>query len=161
MDLNIRVQVNLLQWVQRIIADLDPNAAKALYHFLQTSHLQQYLAYRKPPTVLSRGKHQFYQEMLRRWNHYRIFEPESESTIRKDALWYNSNIGPGKTFLHWRNWQDKGVETVGDICHESEDRLLSHKEISQKFNLTCTQHQEQYPNSMAQGLYQGLAGSGE
>lgn len=31
-----------------------------------------------------------------------------------------------------------GIVTINDICHENDNRLLSHEEISQKFGITCT-----------------------
>lgn len=76
--------------------------------------------------------------MLRVWSKYRNFEPENESTIRKEALWLNNKVGPGPTGLHWQAWQEKGIKTVGDICHSTEDRLMSHSEISEKFNVRCS-----------------------
>lgn len=41
-------------------------------------------------------------------------------------------------FIYWRNWQKHGVETIGDICHHSEGRLLSYLELSEKIHIPCT-----------------------
>lgn len=53
-------------------------------------------------------------------------------------LWFNNRIGPGKAGICWQKWQDKGIEKLGDICHELDGRLMSHTEISDKYNVPCT-----------------------
>lgn len=138
LDLKIRVEVNLLQWVRRMTTETDMNAGKVLRYLLQTDTLKQYFLYRKPQTSLPAGKCQFYKEMMKACRKYRNFEPEDKSTICKEALWFNGKIGPSTSGIHWPTWQEKGIEMVGDICHESEDRLMSHIEITDKFNLRCT-----------------------
>lgn len=138
LDLQIRVDVNILQWVRRMTTGTNTNARKALCHLLQTTDLKQYLLYRNPKTLLPPGKYKFYHKMLRVWRKYRKFEPENEATIHKEALWHNNNIGPGSSGIHWQSWQEKGIQIVGDICHEAEDRLMSHTEISEKFKVRCS-----------------------
>lgn len=83
LDLGIRVQVNLLQWVRRVTAEKDMNLGEALRHLLRTTNLKQYLSYRNPPTQIPIGRHKIYQEMLKVWRRFRNFEPDNESTIRK------------------------------------------------------------------------------
>lgn len=94
LDLKTRVKVNLLQWARRMTMEVDMNAGMAIRFLLKTNNLKQYLSYRKPQTLLPLGKHKFYQEMLKVWRKYRNFEPVNESTIRKEALWFNNSIGP-------------------------------------------------------------------
>lgn len=40
--------------------------------------------------------------------------------------------------LHWPRWEQAGISSVGDICHPTEGRLLSHTEVTEKFNIGCT-----------------------
>lgn len=35
-------------------------------------------------------------------------------------------------------WEKAGIVAVGDLCHHSEDRLLSHSEITEKYKIHCT-----------------------
>lgn len=76
--------------------------------------------------------------MIAIWRKGRQFEPLTETDVRKDPLWFNRQIGPATSYIHWKNWQEKGVETIGDICHDTEPRLLSHNEITAKFHIPCT-----------------------
>lgn len=79
--------------------------------------MKQYLLYRNPKTPLPKEKYKFYQEMLKVWKKYKKFELEQESTVRKEALWFNQRISPGSSGILWLTWQDKGIEKIGDICH--------------------------------------------
>lgn len=138
LDLNIRTQVNLLQWARRMVTQPDMNAANALCYLLKTKNLKQYRSYRNLQPLIPPGTHKFYREMLKVSQRYRKFIPENESTIRKEALWYNNRIGPSTKGILWPGWQEQEIETVGDIYHETEDRLMSHSVISEKFSVRCT-----------------------
>lgn len=47
-------------------------------------------------------------------------------------------MGSRKTSLHWQSGERGGISTLGDICHPTEGRLLSHTEIADKFKVQCT-----------------------
>lgn len=79
LDLGIRVEVNLLQWVRRIAGKTETYVGKALNHILRTSSMRDYLRYRNPQIRLPPGKHRFYHEMLKVWKRYRNFELENKS----------------------------------------------------------------------------------
>lgn len=138
MDLPTRIQVNQLQWVRRLIKTPDMNAGNALRYILGVDNLGRFLSYRSPSYTTSAANFCFYHEMLKTWQRYRKFEPENENAIRRESLWFNHLLGPGLEHISRRGWQDKGIETVGDLCHQSENRLLSHTEISDKFGIVCT-----------------------
>lgn len=138
LDLSIRVEVNMLQWIRRVIKKPTMNTGKALAVIVKSDDIVQFLAYRNPQFNIPQGQFRFYREMLATWYKYRQFSPETESAIRREPLWFNTKIGPKNSHIHWRVWQNHGIETIGDICHHSQDRLLSHVEIADKFGVPCT-----------------------
>lgn len=138
MDLRTRVEVNFLQWAKRMLNKPDMNAASALRHIAGADDVVKFLTYRNPPFNLDRGRFKFYAQLMAVWKKHRNFEPSTETAVRGEPLWFNNRIGPRNSFIFWPTWQRKGIETVGDISHDSDDRLLSHTELSEKFDITCT-----------------------
>lgn len=138
MDMEIRIKVNLLQWFRRVLRNPGMHVNRALCHILNTDNLARFLTYRKPLPHTPSEDFPFYLEMLKLWKRYRNFEPETEEAIRKESLWHNHLLAPGLYSQQQRRWQERGVETMGDICHHEEDRLLSQTEFTDKFHVPCT-----------------------
>lgn len=65
-------------------------------------------------------------------------DPLDESAVRREVLWYNKKIGGSKAPVHWPSWEKAGIKTVGDLCHHSEGRLLSHHEIQASYGIKCS-----------------------
>lgn len=76
--------------------------------------------------------------MLSTWRKYRNVDPVGKTAIRKEHIWFNDRIRAETTHLNRRTWEETGIVTIGDLCHESEDRLLSHTEIATKYSLPCS-----------------------
>lgn len=138
MDLEIRTKVNILQWFRRLIKDPMMHTGKALCHVLGTDNLAQFLNYRAPSDLMPTEGFRFYSEMMKLWKQYRNFEPVTEQAVRKESIWYNNFLMPGLFSQQLQRWQEQGIETVGDVCHEEEDRTLSHTEIESKYRIPCT-----------------------
>lgn len=58
--------------------------------------------------------------------------------IRQEFLWHNKRITAGATYLKRKTWEAKGILSIHDICHPSEPRLLSHQEVSDRYNISCS-----------------------
>lgn len=39
-------------------------------------------------------------------------------------------------FIHWKRWKQAGILTIHDLCHETNEQLLSHSEINDRFNVS-------------------------
>lgn len=138
LDLHTRVTVNLLQWARTLIKKPQMNVGRTLGYILGLDDVSRIFSYRNLPVLISDDKFRFYKELMETWRKFRQFEPTSEAAIRNEPLWYNNHIGPPSSYIVWTKWQDKGIETKGQVCHEVEARLMSHLDISITYNFTCT-----------------------
>lgn len=75
----------------------DMNAAKTLGHIMGTNDIKKFLCYKNRETSLTANRFCFYAKMLEVWRKYRDFEPEGETAIRKEPLWFNHRLG---TIIH-------------------------------------------------------------
>lgn len=137
-DLETRVKTNLLQWVKRIISGPDTNVAQSLCHLLGTEDLVRFFSYRSPPLPPALKSHKFYLKMVKLYEQLHDIEPTEENSIRRQILWYNREVGPKNSTIHWPRWERAGINTVGDLCHPTEGRLLSHLELQNFYGLSCT-----------------------
>lgn len=137
-DLETRVKVNLLQRVKRILTKPDTNVADSLRYLLGTEDLTKFLSYRSPPIPASLKNHKFYDYMMKIYQAVHNFEPENEQAIQSQMLWYNRRIGANNNRIFWPNWERTGISTIGDICHPSEGRLMSHQELQIKHGIECS-----------------------
>lgn len=138
LDLEVRKEVNMLQWIKRLILKPHMNAGNTLGHITESDSVVRYLSYRNPSFPEHRTGFRFYRDMMTVWRKYRCFEPVGESAIRKEHFWFNDRLSTTNTHLNWKKWEQRGIVTIGDLCHESEDRLLSHTEISDKCSTNCS-----------------------
>lgn len=80
----------------------------------------------------------FYEALLKVWSNH-SFPPMGEMEIRNEVLWHNRFMGvPLQDPILRKRWGDAGINTMHDICHPVENRLLSHSEIKDKFQVHCT-----------------------
>lgn len=138
MDLNIRIKVNILQWTRRLLRGPHMNVEFVLNHLLETEDLRGLLKYRNPPVPPLRNTFRFYGEMLQLWSKFRKFEPEFEGDIRSEPIWFNSYLGDGIFRDQRKKWQQAGIETIHDVCHRAENRIMSHTELTASFGMPCS-----------------------
>ena len=56
--------------------------------------------------------------------------------IRSETLWLNKNIIWNMKEIHWKDWQEKGINIIHDIV-DARGKFLSINELKQKYKLTC------------------------
>lgn len=77
--------------------------------------------------------------MMKVWLKYHSFPPEGEQAIRRETIWYNECITYKQQDARLqKRWEEAGIITIQDICHPQEGRLLSHQEITARYNMPCT-----------------------
>lgn len=137
-DLEARVTVNLLQWIRRVLTKPDTNIADSLRLLLETNDLTRFFSFRSPVIPTNLVTHRFYYKMMKVYHAAHDVDPTDENSIRNQILWFNRSIGVKNNTIHWPRWEKAGINTIGDICHLSEGRLMSHQEIRTKFGVSCT-----------------------
>lgn len=137
-DLQTRTQAALLQMLRRILAHPALGAAAFLRQALAVDDLTE--EFRTKPVQIHRSMKNlpYYQSILKLWFKFHTFYPTEETAIRQEALWGNRWITTEKGPLHNRPWSSKGIRVIQDICHPTEDRLLSHIEVQEKYGIKCT-----------------------
>lgn len=76
--------------------------------------------------------------MFELWHSVHAFEPMCEVEVRREVLWCNQRISIASAPVKWRKWEGAGILTINDICHDNEDRILSHLEVEAKFGFRCS-----------------------
>lgn len=114
------------------------NIIHTLSHMMDTDDLTSVLSYRAPRIPTTLKKHTFYNSVIRLFLSLHDTEPIDEDAIRRERLWCNPQIGTQKSTIHWLAWERAGASKVGDICHPTEGRLMSHIEIKEKFGIQCS-----------------------
>lgn len=137
-DLETRTQLAWLSWIRRAINKPTESTAETLRDLLQIQDLSHILA-TKPTFDRSLTKQApFYAQVLQCWNKLHNLPPTDEQDIRREVLWLNSRITLNGKVLsgpRWTHWRDKGITTLGQICHPQEDRLLDQEELEREFAL--------------------------
>lgn len=138
MDLQTRANVSAIQWVRRILLNRAPNVALTLAHFIGTQDLPAVLSSKPKLPPLGIKHDPFYTSLFKLWDQLHGFHPEGEDGIRNEIIWDNKWVSPG-TFTGARvPWEAKGIRTIHDICHPTEGRLLSHQELSDRYEVRCS-----------------------
>lgn len=138
-DLETRIKVSYISWVKRILSDPSSCPAAFLRHLLGVPSVTEWLRCKPklPPIESTHSK--FYSTLLKVWIEVHSHPPEGEAEIRNETLWDNKFIGVAlQDPALQKRWREAGIKTVQDICHNDEDRLLSHSEIKNKFRVHCT-----------------------
>lgn len=82
----------------------------------------------------------FYRAVLNTWFQVRDRPPSTELEIRSQVIWENHWISSPQHFLKrelWKRWMEAGILLINNICHDTENRLLGHEEMSEKFLIRC------------------------
>lgn len=114
------------------------NVATSLSAMIGTNDLNAYLASKPKDPPVGVNHEPFYHNLFKLWDLLHGFDPREEDSIRKEVIWGNKRITPGGSPLHRPLWESKGIHTVHDICHPTENRLLSHEELSIRYDVTCS-----------------------
>lgn len=122
LDIETRIEVNLLQWIKRLLTHQEMNTSKVLQHVWHTERLDTFLSYRNP-RIPSLSGFEFYRIMLKIWGKYRA--------IRKETFWCNKRVGSCAVVSNQQRWEEAGIISVGDLCHGIEGRLISHSELTE------------------------------
>lgn len=138
MDLQLRVKVSYIQWIRRFLLNRSPNTAASIASFIGVKDIKSYLAYKpkSPPAGILHDK--FYLQLFKLWDELHGFDPQGKDFIRQEILWHNKRIVSGDLSPKRRGWATKGINTIQDICHPTEARLLSHQELSTRFDVRCS-----------------------
>lgn len=67
--------------------------------------------------------------------------PANEKEVRAEVLWSNKYISLSPHLFPEgtrRAWIGAGILQVHDICHPTENRLLGHTELQQRFGVQCS-----------------------
>lgn len=137
-DYPARVEASLVQWIKRILQDRVPNVAASLSFLVGCRDLKAYFAHKPGVPPVGINHNPFYQNLFKTWDVLHGFSPEGEDLIRRELLWNNKFITAGTTTPLRGRWEAKGIHTIHDICHPSEARLLSHQELSTKYDVPCS-----------------------
>lgn len=140
MDLNCRRKANHISWIKRILREPRSSSAEMIRTIIGEENLGLALGYRRPTM---KGDHHiptFYVEMLDTWYEVRDSTPLTEKEIREEVIWSNHLISSPQHMLkhsQWRGWIEAGVTLIHHLCHDTDDRLLGHEEIQEKFQIRC------------------------
>lgn len=137
-DLQTRTHAALIQGIRRILHEPRLGPAAFLRQILGITDLKEYFRTkpRQIPTAIKTLP--YYNSMFKLWFKLHHFFPLDETSVRQEALWGNKWITNIKGPIQNEAWANRGVLIIQDICHQSEDRLLSHLEMNEKHNVKCT-----------------------
>lgn len=140
MDLKAKIEANLLTWVVRISRCPNSSAGETIKRILEEDDIATIFASKFDPLQSMTAQSPFYMEILRVWALYHNKPPHDENEVRSEILWNNTHVPltselfpPGLR----QAWKRAGVLRVKDLCHPSEDRLLSHQEIEDRYGIQC------------------------
>ena len=77
----------------------------------------------------------FWLDVMRTWLKVRKVELKTERDIRKEVIWFNSQIKVGGRLVCYLDWFEKGISQINDIIDE-QGNMLSHENLQWKTGLT-------------------------
>lgn len=140
MDLPSRVRANHIGWIKRILRNPDCSSAEMLRNILGMENIDLALSFKRPTLTTNEQAAPFYRAILETWLDARDFEPLGEADIRAEVIWQNHHVSSPQHMLKhnlWKRWIEAGITMVQHICHDSENRILGHEEIQEKFHIRC------------------------
>lgn len=140
MDLACRVKTNHIGWIKRILRNPICSSAEVLRNILGEENINLALSFKQPPSNPNKTLAPFYGTILATWLETRDFEPSSELDIRGEVLWQNHHISSPRHMLRqdqWGSWSEAGMTMVHHLCHETNNRILGHEEIQEKYQIKC------------------------
>lgn len=138
MDLETRTQVNMIQWIKRVINNPNSSAAGTLRTIIDTSSLNSHFAAKRGPNKELNPAHKFYCAAFIVWDKFHGFELSSGREVRAEWLWQNKRIQSGGRPIRGSSWQRSGINHIADLCHGTNNLFLSHTELSNKFGVQCS-----------------------
>lgn len=138
MDLETRVQSNLLQWPKRFVLAPTSNAALTLGHLLRTDSIVDSFSFTISKVPEGVTHIMFYIQMFKYWIQFHSTSPTTETQIRRQVIWNNRWITSNGQPLFWKDWKRKGINTMDNICNGEEGRLYSHTEIMERYHVRCS-----------------------
>ena len=76
----------------------------------------------------------FWVEVLRTWLNFTFDDPISNEQVRKQTIWFNSNIRIGRKPVFWSKWFEAGILKMKDVVNENGE-FLTHEEMERKFKI--------------------------
>lgn len=137
-DLESRAEAAHVQAIRRIIHRPHLRSADYIRHLLKTDELSETFRSRPKSLPITILRIPYYTAVFRTWFRFHNFYPAEENSIRSEALWNNKWITTTNGPLHNHVWARKGIGVIQDICHPHEGRLLSHSELTTRYNVCCT-----------------------
>lgn len=138
MDLETRVQSNLLQWPKRLVTAPASNTTLTLAHILQANSAGEFFSYNLPKAPEEVKNLPFYMQVFKFWIQVHQSDPVTESEVRREIIWNNRWIICNGQSLLWSHWRGRGINTIDDLCNDEEGRLYSHSELSERYHIRCT-----------------------
>lgn len=138
MDLESRIQVNLLQWIRRLINNPNSSAAGTLRTIIDTDSLETYFAAKRGTRTVLSPTHKFYCSAMVLWDRLHGFEPSNDREVRAEWLWHNKRILKGGKPIDNTAWQRAGIKIISDLCHRNSGIFLSHTELSNRYDVPCS-----------------------
>lgn len=138
MDLETRVKVSVLQWVRRLVKKPQSNTGQSLKHLLQVKCLTTHFLC-KLQHIPERVKSiPFYSSLFALWNEFHAVPLKDEDAIRRERIWSNKFITIEGESLSRSSWERRGIITINDLCQPGENRLHSHVEIRDNYDIKCS-----------------------
>lgn len=100
LDLNIRIQMNMQQWVKRILKSPESNTAHYLTRATGCPNLPDYLSSKQPDKPSWVMGLKFYGKMHQICDKFLCFQSTNEQEVRQELVWNNRWITSGGIFLY-------------------------------------------------------------
>lgn len=140
MDLSCRKKANHIGWIKRILREPNGSSAEMVRKILGEENINLALGFKKPAKRMDLLAPPFYRDMLDTWFEVKDFTPLNEADVREEIIWSNPNVSSPQHMLHhgqWKGWIDAGIFLVHHLCHATDNRLLGHEEIREKYQVKC------------------------
>lgn len=135
-DFSARIQAARMMWVKRIFLDGDSFSFHFLAHLTGSPGVGT-IMHGKPSSLPPRPKPPpFILKFLTFGTN--CTQPVSESEVRWEVLWFNKRVTIEGSPYRWDKWWRRGIMRIEDLLHETEGRLLSHTELSDKLGIPVT-----------------------
>lgn len=141
MDIEARITASLLSWARRIILSPESTANNIIRMYCGESNTVLAWAAKHNFSGYLAQVSPFYIEVIRVWLRFHSALPAGEEGIRKEMIWNNPMI-PSLSEHHsrprWTRWIDAGISTVGQLCHQTEARLMGQLELDDTYQIRPT-----------------------
>lgn len=137
-DLETRLQTIHLGLIRHIWLQPNSTWARILAQALDIQDIKSALLSKTKLSTLLPSRYRLFSQLLSTWSHFHLFDPETESEVQEEILWNNKNITISGAPVEWDQWKSAGIICINDLLHQTENRFLSHLEITNKFRIKCS-----------------------